>query len=276
MSKMFFNRLHLTISDNRPKQPFIVDGIKNVASEGFNNYSYKIVEVEVKGPYIKGYLIKYDPYGRGEVLDETTGTVKKGGMVNNIVARSLFVVNTDEMVIAFEEVKNVISKTMFVRIFTNLFKNNHKGQIFDFFISSISEKYSFIEKAKKLTNIKRVTIRLVPSNPNNADLWRATDERMRENGITKYKEIQESSSDSGISLDDETIAKMAMSEDGYGFAEASGSDQHGEPITISTAKKNQDITHILPYSIEKSGFDNIIKYLSSTFDKIKKRTNHQE
>ncbi|KAF2341571.1 DUF4747 family protein [Flavobacterium tistrianum] len=276
MSKMFFNRLHLNINDNRPKKPFIIDGIKSVASEGFNNYSYKIVEVEVKGSYIKGYLVKYDPYGRGEVVDESTGTVKKGGMVNNIVAKSLFLVNIDEMIIAFEEVKNVISKTMFVRIFTNLFKNNHKGQNFEFFISSISEKYSFIEKAKKLTNIKRVSIRLVPSNPNNADLWRATDERMRDNGITKYREIQESSSDAGILLDNETIAKMAMSEDGYGFAEATGYDQQGDPITISTAKKSQEVTHTLPYSIEKSGIDNIINYLSSTFDKIKKRTNHQE
>ncbi|PJJ07293.1 uncharacterized protein DUF4747 [Flavobacterium sp. 1] len=276
MSKMFFNRLHLNITDNRPKKPFIIDGIKSVASEGFNNYSYKIVEVETKGSYIKGYLIKYDPYGRGEVLDESTDTVKKGGTVNNIIAKSLFLINTDEMVIAFEEIKNVISKTMFCRIFTNLFNNNHKGQNFEFSISSISEKYSFIEQARNLTNIKRVSIRLVPSNPNNADLWRTTDERMQANRITKYKEIQESSDEKGISLDDQTIAKMAMSEDGYGFAEANGFDKKGNPVTISTAKRNQEITQILPDSVEKSGMNKIIQYLNLTFEKIKQRTNHQE
>ncbi|WP_026728800.1 DUF4747 family protein [Flavobacterium denitrificans] len=276
MSKMFFNRLHLNIVDNRAKKPFLIDGIKSAASEGFNNYSYKIVEVETKGSYIKGYLIKYDPYGRGEVLDESTDTVKQGGTVNNIVAKSLFLINIDEMVIAFEEIKNVISKTMFARMFTNLFNNNQKGQNFEFSISSISEKYSFIEKARNLKHIKRVSIRLVPSNPNNADLWRTTDEKMQQNGITKYKEVQESTEKNGISLDDETIAKMAMSEDGYGFAEAIGCDVEGNTVTISTAKRNQEITQILPDNVEKSGMDKIIQYLNVTFEKIKQRTSHQE
>jgi hypothetical protein len=276
MSKMFFNRLHLIISDNRPKRPFIIDGIRSAASDGFNDYSYKIINVEIDGSYIKGYLIKYDPYGRGEVLDETTSTVKNGGTVNNIVAKSLFIINTDEMIIAFEEIRNLISKNMFARMFTKLFNINQQGQSFEFFISSIREQYSFIEQVRNLKQISRVSITLVPSNPNNADLWRDTDERMQENRITKYKEIQESSNEEGIVVDDLTIAKMAMSEDGYGFAEANGYDVQGNPITITTRTRNQEITQVLPDHIEQSGMARIIEYLNRTFERIKDRTNHQE
>lgn len=273
---MFFNRLHLIISDNRPKRPFIIDGIRSAASDGFNDYSYKIINVEIDGSYIKGYLIKYDPYGRGEVLDETTSTVKNGGTVNNIVAKSLFIINTDEMIIAFEEIRNLISKNMFARMFTKLFNINQQGQSFEFFISSIREQYSFIEQVRNLKQISRVSITLVPSNPNNADLWRDTDERMQENRITKYKEIQESSNEEGIVVDDLTIAKMAMSEDGYGFAEANGYDVQGNPITITTRTRNQEITQVLPDHIEQSGMARIIEYLNRTFERIKDRTNHQE
>lgn len=275
MPKMYFNRLHLNVTENERKDLFILDGIRSEASAGFNDYSYKIVDVFTYENYIMGYLIKYDPYGRGEVLDETTGTVRRGGTINNIGGKSLFIINTTEMVIAFEEIKNVISKIMFERMFLNLFKTNHQGKTFEFFISTISEKYSFIEKVKKLNNINRVSIMLVPSNPNNADLWRDTDERMQENNITKYKEIQESSNENGIIIDDETIAKMAMSEDGYGVASAQGIDEDGNPMTITTTSKEQEITQVLPENVERGGLPGIINYLSRTFERIRIRTSHQ-
>lgn len=276
MSKMFFNRLHLNLPDNRLKRPFIVDGIRSVAAAGFNDYSYKIIDIETIENYILGYLIKYDPYGRGEILDEETGTARPGGTVNNIVAKSIFLINTDEMIIAYEEVQNMISKTMFVRMFNELFRINHEGQDYEFSISSIKEQYSFIQHVQTMREIKKISISLVPSNPNNADLWRDTDERLQNNNITKYREIQESNTTEGLIIDEETIAKIAMSEDGYGTAEASGQDENGNPITITTKTRDQEITQNLPDHIERSGMSNIINYLSRTFERIRQRTNHQE
>ena len=276
MSKMFFNRLHLNLPDNRLKRPFIVDGIRSVAAAGFNDYSYKIIDIETIENYILGYLIKYDPYGRGEILDEETGTARPGGTVNNIVAKSVFLINTDEMIIAYEEIQNMISKTMFVRMFNELFRINHEGQDYEFSISSIKEQYSFIQHVQTMREIKKISISLVPSNPNNADLWRDTDERLQNNNITKYREIQESNTTEGLIIDEETIAKIAMSEDGYGTAEASGQDENGNPITITTKTRDQEITQNLPDHIERSGMSNIINYLSRTFERIRQRTNHQE
>lgn len=273
---MFFNRLHLNLPDNRLKRPFIIDGIRSVAAAGYNDYSYKIIDIETQTSYILGYLVKYDPYGRGEILDEVTGTARPGGTVNNIVAKSMFLINTDEMIIAYEEVQNLISKTMFVRMFTELFHINHEEQDFEFSISSIREQYSFIQQVRTMREIKKISISLVPSNPNNADLWRDTDERLQNNNITKYKEIQESNNTEGLVIDDETIAKMAMSEDGYGIAEASGKDENGHPMTITTKTRNQEITQNLPDNVERAGMSNIINYLSRTFERIRQRTNHQE
>jgi hypothetical protein len=276
MSKMFFNRLHLNLPNNRLKKPFIIDGIRSVAAAGFNDYSFKIIDLEIIENYILGYLIKYDPYGRGEILDEETGTARPGGTVNNIVAKSIFLINTDEMIIAYEEVQNMISKTMFVRMFNELFRINHEGQDYEFSISSIKEQYSFIQHVQTMREIKKITISLVPSNPNNADLWRDTDERLQNNNITKYREIQESNTTEGLIIDEETIAKIAMSEDGYGAAKASGQDENGNPITITTKTRDQEITQNLPDHIERGGISNIINYLSGTFERIRQRTNHQE
>lgn len=275
MSKLFFNRIHLNLPDNKVKRPFIIDGIRSVAAAGYNDYSYKIIDIETLDSYILGYLVKYDPYGRGEIMDEATGTAKPGGTINNIVAKSMFLINTDEMIIAYEEVQNLISKTMFVRMFNDLFKLNHEKDDYEFSISSIKEQYSFIEQVEKMQEIKKVSISLVPSNPNNADLWRDTDERLRKNNITKYKEVQESNTNEGLVIDKDTIAKMAMSEDGYGIAEAIGIDESGNPITITTRTRNQEITQNLPDAVERSGMSNIINYLSRTFERISNRTNHQ-
>lgn len=110
----------------------------------------------------------------------------------------------------------------------------------------------------------------MPSNPNNADLWRDTDERLQNNNITKYREIQESNSTSGLVLDEQTIAKMAMSEDGYGNAEASGLDESGNPVTITTKARNQEITHNLPDHIEKEECQILLIILAEHLNELDK------
>lgn len=278
MSKIYFNRIHLDLLDeglNKNKKPFLIDGVKSDAATAYNDYSYKIVEVNSIGDYLTGYLVKYDPYGKGEILDEKNGTVKQGGTKNNIIAKSLFLINVPEMILAFQEVTNHLSRIMFIRIFNELFNINHKSKNFEFGTSSIREQYSFVEKVSELKEIKKLSITLFPSNPSNADLWKDTDERLQKNNITKYKEIQESSNSKGLIIDELTKSKFAMSEDGYGLSEVTGVDNSGSNITITTKTKDREVSHNLPIDVEKSGFNNIINYLRNTFDKISSRTTHQ-
>lgn len=273
MSKIYFNRLHLTVPENTNKRIFYIDGIKSAAAAGYKDYAYKIIDVESKDDFIMGKLVKYDPYGRGEFLDEKDGKVKKGGTVNTVVAKSIFIIQVSESVIAFKEIPNILSKMMFNRMFKELFNINNKGKLFDFSMTSITEQYSFVDKVATLKNINKVVISLVPSNPRNADIWKDMDERLRNNNITKYKEVQETFRPGGITIDEETKSKMYMSEDGYGESFASGTDALGNKVSITTKQHNKEVFTELPHEIENKGdFKSIINFLIGTFDKISERT----
>ncbi|MFH7004234.1 DUF4747 family protein [Flavobacterium bizetiae] len=273
MSKFYFNRLHLNVPEGTNKSALYFDGIRSNASAGYNEYAYKIINVESKDNFILGTLVKYDPYGKGEYLNESTGKVEKGGTVNTVVAKSTFVIQVDESVIAFKEVPNVISKTMFNRMFKELFDINNKDKYYDFSMTSITEQYSFVAKVETLKTICKINITLVPSNPRNADIWKNMDERLRNNNISRYRETQETSRPEGIKLDDETKSKMYMSEDGYGVSIASGYDDSGSIVTLTTKQSNKEVVTELPIDIESNGgFDKIISYLRGTFNKISERT----
>lgn len=279
MAKVFFSRIHLDLFDenlNKYKNVFLLDGLRSDVRYQYRDYAYRISNVESDDKYITGYLVKYDPKGRGEFFEEETGLIKNGGTINGVIAKSLFIIDIKEMIIAFKENSNYLTKPTFLKIIRELFAINQKGKEYDFEISTISEKYSFIEKVKEINSISKVSITLFPSNPSNADLWRSIDERLQENNISRYKESQESlKGKEGIVIDEITNAKFAMSEDGYGQADVVGKDKNGIPISITTKHKTKEITEVLPNNIEKQGFKSIINYLSKTFNKIKQRTIHQ-
>lgn len=273
MAKFYYNRLHLNVPDGTDKKILYFDGIRSAAAASYKDYAYKIIDVEEKDDIIAGTLVKYDPYGRGEYLNEKTGRVEKGGTVNTIVAKSLFFIQVSESVIAFKEIPNIISKMMFNRMFKELFDINNKGKYYDFSMTSITEQYSFVDKVSTLSRIKKIKITLVPSNPRNADIWRSMDERLRKNNISRYNEVQETSRPEGIILDDETKSKMYMSEDGYGVSTAMGYDESGDIVSLTTKQSNKEVVTELPSEVESSGnFDKIFGYFSSTFDKISERT----
>jgi hypothetical protein len=281
MSKLLFNRYHfLTSIDVKDKLDFLSTGISEGASYSNGNFVYKFIETESisdeTSQYIVGYLVKYSPHGYGEVFDETSGTVKYGEIKNKVIAKSLFIIDLLESVIVFQEVYNLLTKGIFIRAFNQLFSSQFEMFV-EFEISGIKEQYSFINQVKKLKKIERISISLVPSNPRFAENWKDIDERMRENNIDKYKEIQESTKgDFGIKLDKETEGKLQMSEDGYGESKASGIDENGNEIMISTVTKNQDVNEILPKEIENRGAKSVLRFIHGTLQRIKDRTNKYE
>ncbi|TBX67484.1 DUF4747 family protein [Flavobacterium silvisoli] len=276
MSKLYFNRIHLEVPSNTNKRAFILDSLQGRAATPYNDFSYKISDLQILDDYVVGYMIKYDPYGRGEYLDENTGQRRRGGTVNNIVAKSLFILRLSEMVIAFEEITNHISKRNFKERLLEIVRENNPERNYDFSIRAITEEYSFVERVRTLRKINKITISLVPSNPRFSDRWRNVDERLRELHITSYKEIQESRSSEGIEIDEETESKMAMSEDGYGKSVASGFDETGRLITIATDQRNQEVSQDLPHSVEERGFRSVIEHVTEKFNDIAARTEHTE
>ncbi|MCG9890122.1 MAG: hypothetical protein MH252_03460 [Thermosynechococcaceae cyanobacterium MS004] len=70
-----------------------------------------------------------------------------------------------------------------------------------------------------------MTVKLRPSNPHSQPRWDATDQRIRNIGVTDYFESYSTSlSDHSLHVlgDEELESKIQMAEDGYGEAKVSG------------------------------------------------------
>lgn len=277
MAKFIFNRFRVETSGKiENKLQFMLDGMVTKSKTSHNKHAYKLVDVNVKNSYISGYLIKYDPYSIDEVYDDTNAKLSTDSTKNKIVAKSYFIIEYDAGLLVFEEVSNQISKNTFIERFKELFIDNHKEKRTVLInISGIVEQYSFLERVKELKKIEKITLNLVPSNPHFADKWENVDERLRKLNIGKYKEIQETKSNEGIIIDEETESKILMSEDGYGDTQVYGKDENNIETFISTKSKERTVSIDIPKNIFDQGLVSIINYMDKKIKKIKERTNNE-
>ncbi len=130
-------------------------------------------------------------------------------------------------------------------------------------IQSIEEEYKIFEAIRAFQKIQRLHIYLHPSNPSNRDVWRRTDDRLKNVGASNYYEHYDADPLLGNLniIDDEDInSKITMADDGYGKADITGIID-GEIKTIST-KDN-------PISTQAPGDDNPpITVLNRLLEKI--------
>lgn len=275
MSKLFFNRYHIS-SQKTPddKKKIFIRGLNKKGRASQNLFAFKIVDLNttVEG-YIIGNLVKYNPYDEGQFVDEDTSEVTDGYVSNRIIAKSFFFIDLKESVLVFEEIRNHLTKQTFIKMFTNLFNSNFEEDFTTTItIDTFKEQYSFVEKVRELKHITKIVIALVPSNPRYSPNWEQMDKKLRDNNITKYREIQTSNKPSGIKIDTETESKMMMSEDGYGESTASGVDSTGKNITFSTKSRDHDISQPLPLNVKKNGFEAILKHIAKTLEEVISRT----
>ena len=258
MSKLFFSRYSIASGAQiNDKFDFLLNGLKNEAKVNSRGYSSAFFDTEVlkhnAQEYIVGQLVKYSPDETSEVVDEDTKEIRDETVKNKVIGKARFILDPSSSILMFFEVVNIITCKSFIEKFSKLFIENHDGFFTEFNISPIKEQYSFNEKIKQFRSIKKITITLFPSNPNFADRWKPIDERLRNNHISKYKEIQENfKSDSNIVVDEETEIKFLMSEDGYGESSAKGINEDGIEKTISTKDSDRVISKEVPNSIDKA------------------------
>lgn len=276
MAKFLFNRIHIDSSEPiENKVQFLMDGLISKSATSQNNFAYKLIDVQLKGNYIYGYLIKYNPYSEDEVFDEENETSLTEGINNRIVAKSFFIIDHTESLLIYQVVTNHIRKKTFTKMFSQLFIENHKGVRQAYFeISEINDQYTFLQKVQSLKKIERVIISLVPSNPRFADRWKDVDKRLRENNIGSYREVQKAKKSESIIVDEVTEDKILMSEDGYGTAKVKGLDQNGAPVNLTTKSSERIISVDVPKKILEQGFLSVINYLSKTLERIKERTDN--
>jgi hypothetical protein len=106
---------------------------------------------------------------------------------------------------------------------------------------------------RRFARIRRVRIRLHPSNPRNADLWARTDERLKARHATSmFEELRNDRPKDGLVVTDEDLqSKFYMAEDGYGRAEVVG-EIDGKTATITT-ERNPVVTWVPSFELGPPG-----------------------
>jgi len=265
MPRLLYTRYTILSSvDITDKFDFLLNGLKNEAKVLYRNRIYgffdtAVIELEGK-EYITGHLVKYNPKDTEEVVDEETNKLRDENLTNKVVAKGRFIIDPKSSILMFVESYDALLITGFINMFSQLFELNYTDILVELNINPIKEQYTFIEKVRTLKSIKKIGITLYPSNPNFAERWRKFDERLRENQITKYREVQENTKpDSSIVIDEDTESKFQMAEDGYGKSYAYGTSEEGEEKRISTNSVEKIISKPLPPNL-----DNVVEVLRIT------------
>eukprot|EP01012_Entosiphon_sulcatum_P037428 TRINITY_DN4801_c0_g2_i1.p1 TRINITY_DN4801_c0_g2~~TRINITY_DN4801_c0_g2_i1.p1 ORF type:complete len:277 (-),score=35.69 TRINITY_DN4801_c0_g2_i1:772-1602(-) len=245
-----FSRFHLTQQiEQAQKNKYLKTGLLTKATVELRKFRYKFFDVTDAlfrdENYLIGSLVKYDPDAVDETVDETGEKITKVQNANKAIAKVNFILHPTSSLLIFQDGGSLLSVNTFYEVFIKLFSQNHSGEDV-ISISPIQDEYSFIETVGNLTEIKKIVIELVPSNPHFGEHWEDIDKKLKERKITNYKEIQENKKEGeGIVPDTETKNKFYMSEDGYGVSTVIGK-QNDKLRTITTKKKNKQVKKRVP------------------------------
>lgn len=275
-STFFFSRIRLNQNVSySDKGVLLYDGVDSKFNIEFRKDLYKFINSdyikEGNDQYVIGEMIKYKPEFIEKYLDEETNSEAERRVTNKILSKVRFIIHPESGIIVYEEDKSYIPSDTFPTIFNQLFEKNsdpEKNILID--LSPLTEPNDFFERIEKIAKIKKIEIKLVPSNPSSRDLWDDIDKSLHERGITNYKEIQENKKLNGsIEIDEETKQKMHMSEDGYGLSTVEGLDSEGSPVKFST--KDADVQ--VKQRVETSNLDfrQLIAKLKDKIFEIKNR-----
>ncbi len=279
MAYYYYSRFRLNhdFSDYVEKATAIYDSLDGKFDIVYRRDNFKFVQVEYSkegsGYYIIGRIVKYKIEQIEKVIDENN-KVSDHIINNKILANSKFIISAETGIIIFEEVKSYIPKDTFPKLFEELFEKNSKTQL-KITISPITEPNVFFNRIKEIKVIKRIEIKLVPSNPSSRDIWKKMDEKLHNDKITNYKEILENKNPGeGIIIDDETQSKFLMSEDGYGKSTVEGLDNKGDNIQVSTKDSNLHVRVFVSNAIDD--LKDLIIHLKDKIHDIFLRTSKEE
>jgi len=273
MPNVYFSRYHITTAFNyKNKQDFFEIGLRSEKSTTGRGYIFKFLNQGVyivdNSTYLTGELVKYRPDGYEDVVNEDENKIEFENIHNKVVGVSKFIIDINSSIIIHTDLPRIISLNTFREKFSELIHKNYDNFLTEFYMTPITEQYSFINELKSFRTINKITISLQPSNPRFGEKWKRIDKRLQENNIGKYKEIQESKdTSSSLVLDGETESKLFMSEDGYGESNAVGIDKNGNHKRISTKNVKKNIFSSIANA--EITFENI---LNSSYDILKQIT----
>lgn len=236
----YFSRVSITMADDYIKKlEYFYTVLVNSRPIMYRRDFYKVIDVQTKKigikSYITGEVVKYEEQRSQETLSDEN-KVEDIVLKNPLLARVRFIYDANESLLMYEEDKSHIPKESFIDRLYSILRESGRSELLPIVITPITYAYApFLDRLKSMHEIKRITISLQPSNPNNRERWKKIDEKLKQDQITHYKEVQVNKNpQQGIKLDDETVSKILMGQDGYGTTTANGFDENGKKINITT------------------------------------------
>lgn len=211
---------------------------------GENHYRFLLSqEYTVNGKkYAFSQLTRY-AHSEVGIVDENSN--QEGGQrINNLIqGRNRFYIHLESGLIA-HTLKDGVTIDTFENILSELlFASSQKLglDINRFILNRLNkEDYDFKTELNKFISVRRLEIKLRPSNPHSDDEWADIDERLHELKSKRYRESY--SNDAGelnIKDDDEIRRKIIMAHK-YGDAIASGIDENQKFKVIRISKDQRE------------------------------------
>jgi hypothetical protein len=231
MSRKYFFANFLVNENNGTKAiNNTLDCIRNFLNSGteFISPSHRYAFLKINNhscqdkEYFLGYLSKILPESTVEIAD--SGEIISDTQENLIIAKSHFLIDISSKIIVYHPTKGIDSE-LFLSAFQRIFEEYNEPINRSILITKIDKTYEILRAISEFEVIKKVTVKLRPSNPHSQPIWDATDQRIRNIGVTEYFESYSTNiSDHSLKVlgDEELASKIQMAEDGYGEARVSG------------------------------------------------------
>lgn len=223
-----FGRLNL-IANFEDKRSFIFDGLNSgkilAESSLWGFFGIREFNFPDIGTFAIGYLVKYKNESEYEVAVPAEHELQSVSIEKVVVAKSRFFLHIKTGIIAFHPLPQQIDYDQFRSKFVKIFTLSYDNLFVSAEIQAIQQRFKLLEYIRQFTPLKKIEIKLHPSNPNNSKRWQRFDGRMKAENVKEYYETfvsDRNGFNTSIADDHEITDKIVMAEDGYGKATISG------------------------------------------------------
>lgn len=222
--------------------------------------------------FFVGYLIKYSKNESHPVVDEKSGDVNEVGVDNEIIGMARFILENKTGLIAYHCPSRKFTQQSFANRFTELFEKANDNFFIQARIETIENRGNLLDRLKSMSRIKEIKINLHPSNPSSSRIWKSVDDRIQNLHAGKYLQVYEAKPKGpSLNTDAQIEQSIAMAEDGYGIASATGNNYEGAVVRYSTAD-NPETFNIDDNDLEPSILvEYILPFIKRIIDRINGR-----
>ncbi len=144
-------------------------------------------------------MVKYDDVDE-ETINTGSQKTEEQKVEDKIIAKSHFIIDISENIVLYTEVKNHISKTTFLKIFSDLLTMGLADKGVNVELNAITDVYTFYETLSKLNKINSLKLTIYPTNPYPDDIIKELDEKLKSQQVRK-KTISYKAKPAGLKLD---------------------------------------------------------------------------